>query len=188
VIYRYPEPLPRWILPKKKSQPFAKARPGKPPQVGTNNVLFSSQLVREDGLGLRFNPRLNLTGGEDTDFFIKAWERGAHIVDSEAAVFEEVPPERCTYWRQVRRQYQYAVGDTIPALDRGRPLSVALQALGRLFSATGSLIAAIVLGVFSGRRFKKYALRGGGKLMYAAGQISVLAGYRHEGYRVIDGQ
>ena len=66
--------------------------------VGTNNVLFSAQLVREDGIGLRFDPRFNFTECEDTEFFIRAWESGAHIVASDLPViFETVPAERCTY-------------------------------------------------------------------------------------------
>jgi hypothetical protein len=72
--------------------------------------------------GLRFDPRFNLTSGEDTDFFIRAWERGASIIASDRpVVFEEVVAERCSYWRQVRRQYQYATGNTIIGLDRKRP-------------------------------------------------------------------
>src|SRR5262249_22669820 len=142
----------------------------------------------EDGFGLGFDERFNLSGGEDTDFFVRAWERGARVVATEAGViFEDVPPERCTYWRQVGRQYQFATGNTIRDIDRNKLFSVAREALGRLFSGLGSLIAAAVIGAVGGRRFKKFALRGGGKLLYAAGQFSVLAGYRYEGYRAIDG-
>jgi succinoglycan biosynthesis protein ExoM len=159
------------------------AKPEKPLHVGCNNVLFSARLVREEGLGLRFDPRFNFTGGEDTDFFTRAWEQGASIVASDRpVVFEEMPAERCTYWRQVRRQYQYATGNTIIDLDRRRHVAVALGAIGRILNGMFSFIAAIVLGAFSVRRFRKYALRSGKKLMYAAGQLSVLAGYRYNAY------
>jgi succinoglycan biosynthesis protein ExoM len=189
-VYTYPAPLPRWIL-KPAKPPRAKTKPArreKPLFVGCNNVLFSSRLVRRNGLNLRFDARFNLTGGEDTDFFTRAWERGAHIVASDAPlIFEEVPAERCTFWRQVRRQHQFATGNTVIDLDRNRHLTASLGALGRLFSGLGSFIAAMVLGLFSARRFRKHALRAGKKLMYAAGQVSVLAGYRYQGYRAIDG-
>jgi glycosyltransferase involved in cell wall biosynthesis len=191
VIYRYPEPLPQWIA---KGRPKAMAagrdvRAERPLHVGTNNVLFSGRLIREDGLGLRFDHRFNLIGGEDTDFFVRAFEQGAVTVHSDLPViFEDVPAERRSFWRQVRRQFQYGGSDTIIDLDRKRYVPVALSVLGRLLNGIFSLTAAIALGAMSGRRFRKYALRSGSKVMYAAGQISVLAGYRYEGYRAIDGR
>jgi succinoglycan biosynthesis protein ExoM len=189
-VYTYPDPLPRWILKpnRLKRRAVEEPWPAKPVHVGANNVLFSAHLVRKDGLGLRFDPRFNAIGGEDTDFFTRAWERGAYIVASDLpVVFEEMPAERCTFWRQVRRQYQYATGNTIIDLDRQRYVTVALGTIRRMLSGIISLIAAIVLGASSIRRFRKHLLRAGKKLMYAAGQASVLAGYRYEGYRVIDG-
>jgi succinoglycan biosynthesis protein ExoM len=157
--------------------------------VGANNVLFSAHLVRKDGFGLRFDPRFNQIGGEDTDFFTRAWERGACIVASELpVVFEEMPAERCTYWRQIRRQYQYAIGNTTIDLDRNRPLSALLEAIGRLLSGLWWMGVALVLGVFSARRFRKHVLQAGKKAMYAAGVFSVLSGYRYQGYRVVDGR
>jgi hypothetical protein len=98
-----------------------------------------------------------------------------------------MPAERCSYWRQVRRDLQYATGNTIAELDRGRALLVTLTALKRILEGLLCFLAAGTLGILSLRRFKKYALRGGKKLLYAAGQISVLAGYRYQGYRAIDG-
>jgi succinoglycan biosynthesis protein ExoM len=125
-------------------------------------MLGMRRLVRKDGLGLRFDPRFNFTGGEDTDFFVRAWEKGAFIVVSDAPlIFEEVPAERCSYWRQVRRQYQYATGNTITDLDRRRYAAVALGAIGQCLNGIFSLTAAIALGTFSPRRFRKHALRGG---------------------------
>jgi glycosyltransferase involved in cell wall biosynthesis len=190
VIYRYPEPLPQWIVKQPKVKAAARdVLAERPLHVGTNNVLFSGRLIREDGLGLRFDPRFNLIGGEDTDFFVRAFEQGAVTVHSDLPViFEDVPAERCSFWRQVRRQFQYGGSDTIIDLDRKRYVPVALSVLGRLLNGIFSLTAAIALGAMSGRRFRKYALRGGGKVMYAAGQISAVAGYRYEGYRSIDGR
>jgi succinoglycan biosynthesis protein ExoM len=164
-------------------------KPQNPLHIGCNDVLFPAHLVRNDGLRLRFDPKFNLTGGEDTDFFLRTYEQGAFIVASDLPViFEKVPAERCTYWRQVQRQCQSATGYTIIDLDRNVHLTAAMRTVERLLSGLGSLVAAAALGAFTGRRFRKYGLRAGGKLMYAAGQISVLAGYRYEGYRTIDGR
>jgi hypothetical protein len=191
-VYVYPDPLPEWILKPNRikiRRTDENAKPAHPLHVGANNVLFSAHLVRKEGFGLRFDPRFNQTGGEDTDFFTRAWERGASIAASELpVVFEEVQAERCTYWRQVRRQYQYATGNTILDLDRNKLLSAFLEAIGRLLSGLWWMNVALVVGVFSRRRFRKHALRAGKKAMYAAGVFSVLAGYRYQGYRTIDGR
>jgi succinoglycan biosynthesis protein ExoM len=189
-VYTYPDPLPRWILKpnRLKRRAVEESWPAKPVHVGANNVLFSAQLVRRDGLGLRFDPRFNAIGGEDTDFFTRAWERGAYIVASDLpVVFEEMTPERCTYWRQIRRQMQYATGNTIIDLDGNRTLSALLEAIARLLSGLWWMGVALVLGVFSTRRFRKHALRAGKKVMYTTGVFLVLAGYRYQGYRAIDG-
>lgn len=55
-------------------------------KVSTYNVAFRRSLIapaREGGLGLRFDPRLNLTGREDLEFFRDAGERGARMIYSE---------------------------------------------------------------------------------------------------------
>jgi hypothetical protein len=64
----------------------------------------------------------------------------------------------------------------------------ALRAVGRVLSRAVWMIAALGLGAFSARIFREHALRSGNKLMYAAGQFAVLAGYRYEAYRAIDGR
>jgi len=89
------------------------------------------------------------------------------VASDKPVVFEAVTPERCAYWRQVRRQYQYATGNTIIDLDRRRHLAVLAGAAGKLLSGLVSLAAAVLLGAFSARRFRKYALRAGKQMMYA---------------------
>src|SRR5215469_6760578 len=70
--------------------------------------------------------------------------------------------------RQVRRQYQFATGNTLIDLDRKRHVSVTLGSVGRLFTGAGSILTALVLGALSRRKFRKHALRAGKKAMYAA--------------------
>jgi len=56
-------------------------------------------------------------------------------------------------------------------------------------SATGnSVIVSWLLPQARERRFRKHLLRVGKKVMYAAGQISVLIGYRYRAYSIIDGR
>lgn len=67
------------------------ARPG----LATNNLLLDLRQVRE--LGLRFDPRFGLTGGEDSMFGQTLLRRGGTIVwCDESVVRELVPVERLT--------------------------------------------------------------------------------------------
>jgi len=52
------------------------------PTIGTCNVSFRRWLAADDGLGLRFDPTFNKTGGEDKAFFAEAHRQGAKIVVS----------------------------------------------------------------------------------------------------------
>jgi succinoglycan biosynthesis protein ExoM len=68
----------------------------------TNNVLMRARIYRE--LGIRFDPRFGMTGGEDTDFFKRANDAGAsYAFTKRAAVLETIPPSRLTlrwrFWR-----------------------------------------------------------------------------------------
>jgi succinoglycan biosynthesis protein ExoM len=79
---------------KKKSKPWL--------YPSTNNVLMKANIYRE--LGVRFDVRFGMTGGEDTDFFARAKKAGARYAFTKAAaVLEHVPPSRLTlgwrFWR-----------------------------------------------------------------------------------------
>jgi succinoglycan biosynthesis protein ExoM len=68
----------------------------------TNNVLMKAAIYRD--LGIRFDARFGMTGGEDTDFFARAKKAGArYAFTKNAAVLEHVPPSRLTlkwrFWR-----------------------------------------------------------------------------------------
>ena len=68
---------------------------------GTGNALLRREVLQElDG---PFNPQLG-AGGEDTDLFRRATERGRTFVwSAEAVCHERVPPERTRVWFQLRR-------------------------------------------------------------------------------------
>lgn len=71
----------------------------------TCNVMF----LREAPAlaGLRFDPALGRSGGEDTRFFATAHDRGARIEYSEAALVTEiVPPGRATFGWLARRSFR----------------------------------------------------------------------------------
>jgi GT2 family glycosyltransferase len=73
--------------------------------VATNGVLVSARLWRE--FGLRFDPGLDLSGGEDTLFFEQALRRGARIVlTRETHAVEHCPAHRQTAAWLLRRAFR----------------------------------------------------------------------------------
>lgn len=64
-----------------------------PRDMRTGNVLFSMRIF--DRLENPFDPRYGKTGGEDTEFFIRAVKQGKIFTwCNEAPIYETVPPER----------------------------------------------------------------------------------------------
>ncbi|MCX7304373.1 MAG: glycosyltransferase family 2 protein [Hyphomicrobiales bacterium] len=93
VLPAYPDNAPRWLV---RANPLYLnwGYRGKRLSTGRGgNTLVRMELVRR--LGLRFDPALGVSGGEDTAFFAEAAARGAVIVATDdAIVHERVPPER----------------------------------------------------------------------------------------------
>ncbi|MEM8703870.1 MAG: glycosyltransferase [Pseudomonadota bacterium] len=81
----YEKPAPHWW----KSQ-LLKPRPTgtEITEAPTNNVLISARIVRQDGLGLRFDERLTF-GSEDIDFFRRTHAAGAKMIWVDDAFVEE---------------------------------------------------------------------------------------------------
>jgi GT2 family glycosyltransferase len=70
----------------------------------TNNVLLRASVPKEIG---PFDHRFALTGGEDTDFFMRANKAGLRIVwAADAVVREAVPASRATLAWLLRRNYR----------------------------------------------------------------------------------
>ena len=83
-----PLPLEFWERPKREDQAIILET------VGNGNVVFPANLVLSN---LRYSPRFNSSGGEDTDFILKAQRLGFKIRNLNAlAVTESVPAARQT--------------------------------------------------------------------------------------------
>jgi succinoglycan biosynthesis protein ExoM len=103
VFPKFEESAPAWAV---KGQVFR--RPGFKTGTaihwsitGTGNVLLRREVLQ--GLDGPFNPQLG-AGGEDTDLFRRAMERGQVFVwSAEAVCHERVPPERTRVSFQLRR-------------------------------------------------------------------------------------
>lgn len=71
----------------------------------TNNVLIDASFIRAQGL--RFDPRFNITGGEDEEFFGRLKLKGGSIVASaEATVHDVIPAVRMTFSWAARRAFR----------------------------------------------------------------------------------
>jgi succinoglycan biosynthesis protein ExoM len=98
-IYTFPPGTPLWY-PRPERTP---RRTGQSPYVAsTSNSCFDAGLVRE---GLRFDPAFGLTGGEDTDFFLRLRRIQPPLVwVDEAVVREAVIPDRARLGPILARQ------------------------------------------------------------------------------------
>lgn len=87
------------------------------------------------GHGLRFDPRFNVTGGEDTEFFSRCRSHGAVIAWSRQARVTETPDqERLTIRWMMARNYMSARRDAVRRVhaDREPRLRIAVRKFGQL--------------------------------------------------------
>jgi succinoglycan biosynthesis protein ExoM len=103
--YVYPQPIPFWA-----DDDGIKGYEGQPCKTAyTGNVRFSAEIVRG---GLRFDERLGFMGGEDNEFFARAYAQGYAIKRTLRAITREVAhAERLTYHGQLFRAYWCAASE-----------------------------------------------------------------------------
>lgn len=141
----------------------------------TANVLIDRRLIA--ARGLRFSPALGQSGGEDTMFFLAAYEAGATFgYEPAAIVFEQTDPARATLrWLSLRRFRSGQIHYLVLARTGGRRRGAALAAAKALASFG---LAALSLG--SRVRAARHFLRG----MLHAGVVASALGaglYREYG-------
>jgi succinoglycan biosynthesis protein ExoM len=104
VVPDFPPAAPPWL---RKAGVFRRRRLATGTAIGegdgrTGNLLLRTSLFTEGGCW--FDPAFGRTGGEDTDFFHRQFERGGMFVwCDEAVVTECVPPERWTATFHIKR-------------------------------------------------------------------------------------
>jgi succinoglycan biosynthesis protein ExoM len=143
----------------------------------TGNSLIAARVVR--ALGLYFDPRFNLTGGEDQRFFGLAIKSGYQVVTAERALVKEwIPPERARLAYLLRRRLR--MGTTLAAIDRleggvARLLLRPVKSAGRI----GLGLAQLVLLLPRGRAGLAAALC---NVAWGAGALVGLLGFTHREY------
>lgn len=96
--------IPAWVRRGSFFRPRAHADGARIEVAFTHNVLVRASVFRDVGV---FDHRFALTGGEDTDFFMRAHKAGHRMVWAQGAVVEEaVPPSRATVGWILRRGYR----------------------------------------------------------------------------------
>lgn len=188
------------VVPQFRGPPPFWAQPAPPPLregegmkfAATGNVLFAAWLIRADGLALRFDEAMAISGGEDTDFFLRARYGGATITYSaEPLVTEEVPPERLSFSHQMKTAFRTGANDVY--IKRKLYGSARLflrrlpQVLLRLMRGMLQMLLSPLLALGGLARFKRAALAGGRMVFKSSGVLAGLLRLRPSSYRKIDG-
>jgi succinoglycan biosynthesis protein ExoM len=144
----------------------------------SGNVLVRTEVFPRVG---KFDDNFQLTGGEDTQFFLRVRRAGYMIVwSNEAVVWEAVPRDRATLDWILRRGYQ--CGNSWSLAEMSIETSLKYRAL-RLFKGSAHVIAGLagtVSGLFLGRIAFARNLR---RAFLGAGMLAGLAGKKYLAYQ-----
>ncbi len=178
----YPDSAPDWMqdwavhgTPITVDEPQAK--PG-----ATCNCLIDMAVVRK--MGLYFDTRMSLTGGEDTLFFSRMLDAGHSFTRAkDARVFEHIPESRATSQWLRRRWYRTGITDALIAGRNMTPNLARLRALanGMIRVIVGTVLVALVWLVTLGNR-PRMVLARCYTLYRGAGMIAFAMGNQYEEY------
>ena len=116
-------------------------------QTRTGNALISMDVFRREGI--RFEPSLGRTGGEDQRFFRSAIDRGRTFVwCDEADVFEIVPRSRWSKTFYVKKYIQ--MGGRTGEIARNTPLRLKCRWFAKAIIATGCYALALPFSIVGG--------------------------------------
>jgi succinoglycan biosynthesis protein ExoM len=179
VVPDFPAAAPSWL---RKAGIFSRRRwtTGTPIGEGdgrTGNVLLRKSLFTEGGCW--FDPAFGRTGGEDSDFFHRQFERGGLFVwCDEAVVTESVPPERWTAGFHIKRLLR--AGTTDGEMMRSGKLPsdglIARNLIILCLCAAATPLSLILLP-------KHVWMRVAQKLAYCSGVVSAYLGFSILRYR-----
>ena len=123
--------------------------------LATCNVLFTARLARPP-LSLRFDETMQLTGGSDREFFMRAHKRGARLLRVFGAdVIEDVHEERQSLAYQAARAFA-AGSNYFARMAKNEPglvaaARIAMRALDRAATGLAKLAGAAALLLLCGR-------------------------------------
>jgi succinoglycan biosynthesis protein ExoM len=153
----------------------------------TNNVLIRCAVVRE--LGLRFDPRLTLTGGEDIVFFRAIRSAGYRIVYApDARVRETIPLKRTTLRYLWQQWYRVGANSRSKRPIRWRPNATLKRRFMWKWHSSGCAlladgVAMLIGALLRGRTDLGHLVPGILHLAQGLGRASSAIGIRYEHYR-----
>jgi succinoglycan biosynthesis protein ExoM len=144
------------------------------PVAYTNNVLVRSEIFQK--IGQPFDERFALTGGEDSDLFMRLYQAGYQIVwADEAIVYESIPKSRTTIRYILERSYRSWSIQSL--LERKFDPSLKTQSIrmlkGIILILTGILL--LIPSLFQGKlalvKALRYVWRGCGTIAGLSGRL-----------------
>jgi len=151
----------------------------------TNNVRLTMNIVRA---GIRFNEKIGLGAGEDTQFFAEAQKQGYHIRYSDNPItYEYLHVDRLKYLAQCHRVFAesasvsriraYVVGDFLGIVRRLliAPLMIVLGLC--------EIAVSLVIALLNTEMFKEVCLRGGRRIARALGIYAGFLNYVPKAYQ-----
>ncbi|PWW04469.1 GT2 family glycosyltransferase [Hoeflea marina] len=151
--------------------------------IATNNWMVDLEFCRKTGL--RFDPRYNLSGGEDSGFYHGARRLGARTGwTPRAVVSEEIPPERLSVVYQFNRAFDQSVVSFHRKFETRPRLKWLIVPLSILYKtlAGGALLLALPLTLGSSL---VGAIRA---LGFASGRLAGLFGVQSRHYETTTGR
>jgi glycosyltransferase involved in cell wall biosynthesis len=146
-----------------------------PRKVSTNNVLFKIKLVTTDQL--QFDLRLNLTGGEDFEYFDRSLTKGnKHVWAEDAVVYETIVKERTTKKYLFYRHFTGAINNVIQYKHNKGALAAWLhfffKIIGKAFGALLTFITYIF--TFNKKKLEKSIVKLASSLGYMSGLLNIV--------------
>jgi succinoglycan biosynthesis protein ExoM len=178
VVPKFASGVPEWV---KKSDLFD--RPSFSTGHSLDKCFAGNVLIRREVFFLvpRFDDRFNLSGGEDTHFFLRVRKAGHSIVWSqEAIVHESTPSERANLAWILRRSYQ--CGNSWPLCETSLDGRLRVR-VTRFFKAWGYVAggaAGTLISLFIGKAALAHSLR---TVCVGLGMLTGLAGRKFLAYQ-----
>lgn len=178
----YPQATPQWMKDwGVHGTPITEDRDQTKPGA-TCNCLIDMNTVRKEGMS--FDPRMSLTGAEDTLFFTQLLDRGYRLTQAkDALVYEHVPEDRARANWLLRRWYRTGLTDAMIAGRQMKPgmarLKSGVDGVIRVF--VGSLLVALTAIATLGQN-KQAILARAYTASRGLGMISFALGKSYEEY------
>jgi GT2 family glycosyltransferase len=179
VIPHFMSDVPQWIRAGRFFERPRYATGAVLPETRTGNVLIRMEVF--DRIGL-FDDRFALTGGEDTDFFVRLNESGGLISwADEAIVYEWVPATRTTLKYILQREYRRGNSFASGICSSHSTVKTLCCVARGVFRGTKGLCL-LVAALTRGRPEAVDALE---RVCNGAGIITGASGMRYEQYRTV---